>query len=82
MSMYKYDDSDYVNFVAQYQETFTRVGYKQSADYWWCYTSPITQLIVERDDKVGLYFLTLANKTLTMLSRPASMIVLTYHPLL
>jgi len=51
MSMYKYDDSDYVNFVAQYQETFTRVGYKQYADYWWCYTYPITQLIVQRDDK-------------------------------
>jgi hypothetical protein len=74
--MYKYDDSDYVNFVAQYQETFTRVGYKQSADYWWGYTSPITQLIVERDDKVGLYFFDISQqKTLTMLLRPPSMIV-------
>jgi len=49
MSMYRFDDSDYVNFVAQYQETFTRVGYKQSAE--WRY--PLTQLVVTRDDKAS-----------------------------
>jgi len=49
MSMYRFDNDEYVNFVAQYQETFTRVGYKQSTE--WQY--PRTELAVVRDDKAS-----------------------------